>query len=155
MAMPGVWGGLRFTAYSHGNGPKNALGQIKFEMPNSDDIYLHDTPDRRLFTSARRALSHGCVRVEDPRDLALLVLDSADWSPEALDRAIATGQTQSVALQHAVPVYLLYWTAFVDPDGTVEFRDDLYGRDRRLGDAVAAQDAAEQPVATGNYAKKG
>ncbi len=136
-------------------GPKNALGQIKFEMPNSDDIYLHDTPDRRLFTSARSALSHGCVRVEDPRDLALLVLDSADWSPEALDRAIATGQTQSVALQHAVPVYLLYWTAFVDPDGTVEFRDDLYGRDRRLGDAVAAQDAAEQPVATGNYAKKG
>jgi murein L,D-transpeptidase YcbB/YkuD len=136
-------------------GPKNALGQIKFEMPNSDDIYLHDTPERQLFTSARRALSHGCVRVEDPGQLALLVLDSSSWSREALGRAIATGQTQSLALRHAVPVYLLYWTAFVDPDGTVEFRDDLYGRDRRLGDAVAAEDAAEHPAATGHHAKKG
>jgi murein L,D-transpeptidase YcbB/YkuD len=104
---------------------------------------MHDTPDRRLFTQARRALSHGCVRVEDPRDFARLVLASPDWSPDAIDHAIATGQTQRVGLPHTIPVYILYRTAFVDADGTIEFRDDIYGRDKRLGEALSAQEAAD------------
>ena len=131
-------------------GPKNALGQIKFEMPNPDDIYMHDTPDKRLFGQARRALSHGCVRVEDPRDFARLVLASPDWSLEAIDAAIAAKVTRSVPLPHTIPVYMLYWTAFVDSDGTIEFRDDLYGRDKRLAEALAAQDAMDHVAVAAN-----
>jgi murein L,D-transpeptidase YcbB/YkuD len=129
-------------------GPNNALGQIKFEMPNLDDIYLHDTPARPLFAQRWRAVSHGCVRVEDPRGLASRVLaPSPEASPEAIDEAIASGVTESVPLPHSVPVYLLYWTAFVDADGAVEFRDDLYGRDGRLAHALNARDAAEHLAA--------
>lgn len=135
-------------------GPNNALGQIKFEMPNPDDIYMHDTPDRRLFAQARRALSHGCVRVEDPRDFARLVLDSGEWSPESIDAATAAKQTRNVPLPRKIPVYMLYWTAFVDPDGTVEFRDDIYGRDRRLADALAAQESVEHLAVGANIVKK-
>lgn len=135
-------------------GPKNSLGQIKFEMPNPDDIYMHDTPEQRLFAAARRAFSHGCVRVEDPRDLARLVLDSADWPPAAIDAAIAAKATRNVLLPRKIPVYMLYWTAFVDPDGTVEFRDDIYGRDKRLADMLAAQDAAEHLAITASNADR-
>ncbi|HEV8016749.1 MAG TPA: L,D-transpeptidase family protein [Stellaceae bacterium] len=129
-------------------GPTNSLGQVKFEMPNPDDIYMHDTPERRLFALSRRFISHGCVRVEDPRELARILLDSDQWSRDAIDAAIAAGATQSVPLHKALPVYVLYWTAFVDPDGTVEFRDDAYGRDRRLAEALAARAAAEHMAAT-------
>jgi len=125
-------------------GPKNALGALKFEMPNPDDIYMHDTPDRALFARAQRTISHGCVRLEDPRDLARLVLNDDNWSRDALDAAIATGKTQRVMLRQSIPVYVLYWTAFVDEDGTVEFRDDIYGRDQRLEDALTVQDAMER-----------
>lgn len=123
-------------------GPKNALGQIKFEMPNAADIYMHDTPNRGLFALARRTYSHGCVRVEDPRELAHILLASDAWSRAAIDDAIASGATSTVPLPRAVPVYLLYWTAFVDPDGTIEFRDDVYGRDRQLAAALAVQKAS-------------
>jgi murein L,D-transpeptidase YcbB/YkuD len=136
-------------------GPTNSLGQVKFEMPNSDDIYMHDTPERRLFGLSRRYISHGCVRVEDPRELARVLLNSDQWSRDAIDAAIATGQTQSVPLHKSLPVYVLYWTAFVDPDGTVEFRDDIYGRDRRLAEALAARAAADHLAATGDKGTSG
>ncbi len=138
-----VGGGRRLVQLP---GPKNALGQLKFEMPNPQDVYMHDTPNRRLFALPRRTLSHGCVRVEDPRDLARRVIDSEAWPDAAIDEAIATGQTQRVALKQEIPVYVLYWTAFVDSDDTVEFRDDVYGRDRRLAEALAAE-AAGHPAA--------
>jgi L,D-transpeptidase YcbB len=136
-------------------GPTNSLGQVKFEMPNSDDIYMHDTPERRLFGLSRRYISHGCVRVEDPRGLAQVLLDSDQWSRDAIDAAIATGQTQKVPLHKSLPVYVLYWTAFVDPDGTVEFRDDVYGRDRRLAEALAARAAADHLAASGDKGRSG
>ena len=136
-------------------GPKNSLGQVKFEMPNPDDIYMHDTPDQRLFSLARRYISHGCIRVEDPRELARILLDSDEWSREAIDAAIATGETQRVPLTKTLPVYVLYWTAFVDPDGTVEFRDDVYGRDKRLAEALAAQAAADHLVEAGDKGHNG
>lgn len=129
-------------------GPTNSLGQVKFEMPNPDDIYMHDTPERQLFALSRRYISHGCVRVEDPRELARILLNSDQWSRDAIDTAIATGQTQSIPLHKSLPVYVLYFTAFVDPDGTVEFRDDVYGRDRRLAEALAARAAADHLAAT-------
>jgi murein L,D-transpeptidase YcbB/YkuD len=136
-------------------GPTNSLGQVKFEMPNSDDIYMHDTPERRLFGLSRRYISHGCVRVEDPRGLAQVLLDSGQWSRDAIDAAIATGQTKSVPLHKSLPVFVLYWTAFVDPDGMVEFRDDVYGRDRRLAEALAARAAADHLAASGDKGRSG
>jgi murein L,D-transpeptidase YcbB/YkuD len=136
-------------------GPTNSLGQVKFEMPNPDDVYMHDTPERRLFALSRRYISHGCIRVEDPRGLAEVLLASDQWSHDAIDAAIATGQTKSVPLHKSLPVYVLYWTAFVDPDGTVEFRDDIYGRDRRLAEALAAQAAADHLAATGDKGRSG
>jgi L,D-transpeptidase YcbB len=136
-------------------GPRNSLGQVKFEMPNPDDIYMHDTPEQRLFALSRRYTSHGCIRVEDPRGLAEILLASDQWSRDAIDAAIATGQTKSVPLHKSLPVYVLYWTAFVDPDGTVEFRDDIYGRDRRLAEALAAQAAADHLAETADTRHSG
>ena len=130
-------------------GPDNALGRIKFELPNIYDVYLHDTPTHPLFSRVIRTLSHGCVRLEDPRDLALYVLAGGKtaWSLDDIDGAIAQGDTRRVPLAHSIPVYLLYWTAFVDPDGAVEFRDDIYGRDLRLAAAMDARDAGERLAA--------
>lgn len=136
-------------------GPTNSLGQVKFEMPNPDDVYMHDTPERRLFALSRRYISHGCIRVEDPRGLAQVLLNSDQWSRDAIDAAIATGQTKSVPLHKSLPVYVLYWTAFVDPDGMVEFRDDMYGRDRRLAEALAAHAAVDHLAASGEKGRSG
>jgi murein L,D-transpeptidase YcbB/YkuD len=126
-------------------GPKNALGRLKFEMPNSEDVYLHDTPSHNLFAKARRALSHGCIRLENPRGLAsALLAPLPDSEPSAINQAIDAGATRSQLLPHSEPVWLLYWTAFVDVDGTVEFRDDVYGRDHRLMAALTTHEAAER-----------
>jgi murein L,D-transpeptidase YcbB/YkuD len=136
-------------------GPKNALGKIKFEMPNPDDIYLHDTPSRTLFERGQRALSHGCVRLEEPRALAFELLGASAEGDAAIDQAISTGGTQRLALPHTLPVYIFYATAFVGADGAVEFRDDIYGRDRRLADALAARDAADRIAIAAHIGGKG
>jgi murein L,D-transpeptidase YcbB/YkuD len=128
-------------------GSWNALGGVKLELPNPEDIYLHDTPARGLFARANRAASHGCIRVEQARALASTLL-GGDWSPQAIDDAIATGETKRVYLKQTIPVYIIYLSAFVDDDGTVELRDDLYGRDRRLSQALLtlqAQRTAQLP----------
>ncbi len=117
-------------------GDDNALGQLKFNIPNSDDIYLHDTPNPRLFARADRALSHGCIRLERPEDLALHLLETG-WDRPKLDKAIADGETQSLILKTRIPVYLLYFTSWAQPDGTTQFREDIYGRDKRLIQALS------------------
>jgi murein L,D-transpeptidase YcbB/YkuD len=129
-------------------GPDNALGRIKFEVSDVYDVYLHDTSSHPLFSRVVRALSHGCVRLEEPRQLALYVLGGGKpaWSLADIDGAIAAGDTRRVELTHGLPVYLLYWTAFVDPGGAVEFRDDIYGRDLRLAAALEARHAADRLV---------
>jgi len=115
-------------------GPTNALGRVKFMFPNRFNIYLHDTPSRRLFEQKRRTLSHGCVRVEDPVQLAGFALDGQDgWSKDRIDEALddsAKPKSQMVSLKQPLPVYLLYLTAFVH-DGRMQFRNDPYGKDRR------------------------
>jgi murein L,D-transpeptidase YcbB/YkuD len=111
-------------------GPKSALGLIKMDMPNPVDVYLHDTPSRKLFQRVDRGLSHGCVRLERPADLALELLGGTRWTNETLLAQIAAGDTRRIALDQKVPVYILYWTAFVEPGEVVNFRRDLYGRDR-------------------------
>jgi murein L,D-transpeptidase YcbB/YkuD len=126
-------------------GPWNALGGVKFELPNSEDVYLHDSPNRPLFARPMRALSHGCVRVEAVRLLAMTLLGD-HWPAEAVNRAIAAGETHRVPVKTAIPVYLLYFTAFVDEDGTVEFRDDVYGRDSHMATALADLEARRLPV---------
>jgi murein L,D-transpeptidase YcbB/YkuD len=110
-------------------GPNNSLGRIKFDLPNPYNVYLHDTPGKALFTKSVRAFSHGCIRVSQPRELALALLD-ASWSMAAIDEAIAAGVTRRVPVAPAVPVHIAYFTAFIDADGNVAFRQDIYGRDR-------------------------
>lgn len=118
-------------------GPWNALGRIKLELPNPFDVYLHDTPGRALFARSKRMLSHGCIRVEAIKPLALALLGEG-WTIAAIDEAIAAGTTRRVDLRETVPVYILYLTAFVNADGTVQFRDDAYGRDERLMAALSS-----------------
>jgi murein L,D-transpeptidase YcbB/YkuD len=114
-------------------GPRNALGLVKFEMPNKFDIYLHDTPGRQAFSRSDRALSHGCIRVQNPMALAAALLDDAvSWSESALNQEVAEGETRRLTLARSLPVYLTYFTAFVDEDGRTQFRRDLYGRDADL-----------------------
>ena len=115
-------------------GPTNALGRVKFMFPNRFNIYLHDTPSRKLFDRERRTLSHGCVRVEDPVQLAGFALDGQDgWNKAKIEETLddsAKPKSQMVSLKEPLPVYLLYLTAFVH-DGRVQFRNDPYGKDRR------------------------
>lgn len=114
-------------------GPKSALGKVKFDLTNPFAIYLHDTPSRSLFAKDYRALSHGCMRVERPRDLAGLVLEGdRHYTPEVIDQTIDSGDTVRVDVARPPAVFVLYRTAFLGDDGRVQFRDDLYGWDEKL-----------------------
>jgi murein L,D-transpeptidase YcbB/YkuD len=111
-------------------GPGNALGRVKFILPNRYNVYLHDTPGRELFRSADRSFSSGCIRVERPLELAALLLDGdPDWGPAEVEAAVATGLTRTVFLPRPVPVMILYWTAGMGPDGEFGFYPDVYERD--------------------------
>jgi murein L,D-transpeptidase YcbB/YkuD len=100
-----------------------------FHMKNRFDVYLHDTPSKNLFSRDDRRISHGCIRVEDPRKLAALLMQQPI---EAIDQAIATGNTTWSALPKPVPVFVVYETAFADVDGKVQYRADIYGRDPEI-----------------------
>jgi murein L,D-transpeptidase YcbB/YkuD len=120
-------------------GRENPLGGVKFMFPNEHSVYLHDTPSRLLFERTVRAFSSGCIRIEKPHELALLLLDDpAHWTQEHLREAIATGRTQTIPVRRTVPVLLLYFTASVATDGTLQFRSDLYARDGAIIKALAA-----------------
>lgn len=125
-------------------GALNALGAVKFGLPNEMDIYLHSTPTRALFQRARRDFSHGCIRVEDPLALAKFVLaGQAKWDAESIAAAMESGAPlQTVRLAKAVPVVVFYTTAIVDRDGRVVFADDMYRLDAALERALAARTAA-------------
>ena len=122
------------------------LGQIKFETPNRFDVYLHDTPSKKTFERWARAQSHGCIRLEKARDLALFFLQMAQWSDEDVGKAVDAGTTQRVELKTRWRVNILYATAFADGDGTIEFRDDIYGRDKRLKEALGSGAPILPPV---------
>jgi murein L,D-transpeptidase YcbB/YkuD len=107
-------------------GPYSALGRLKFEMPNKFDVYLHDTPQRSYFARDNRRLSHGCVRVQNPRQLASLLLGISE---DDITKNINLGTTSRRGLPQPVPVFIVYQTAFVDSDGSLEFRPDVYQRD--------------------------
>ncbi len=111
-------------------GPHNPLGRIKFMFPNRFSVYLHDTPSKRLFNHTVRTFSHGCIRIEKPLELADYLLP--ELSKEDISSLIEQGDEQKVPLPEPVIVHSLYWTAWVDSDGTVNFREDIYGRDEAL-----------------------
>ncbi len=111
-------------------GPQNALGQVKFMFPNQFNVYLHDTPSRELFAQERRSFSSGCVRVQEPLDLAAFALKGqGDWTPAKLSEAVASKNTQTVTLDRPLPIHITYLTAWSDEDGALQFRDDIYARD--------------------------
>ncbi len=115
-------------------GEGNALGLIKFLMPNGYNVYLHSTPEQHLFNEAQRAFSHGCIRVADPVALAAQVLhDSAGaWTTQSIEAAMHGDSTQRIALARPIPVLVLYGTALAREDGQIMFFNDIYGHDRRL-----------------------
>jgi L,D-transpeptidase YcbB len=134
-------------------GPGSALGRLKFDFDNPFAVYLHDTPAQAKFASFDRPASHGCVRLEKPLPLAMLMLQSDPaWQGATLSAAIATGKTQRVALPQRVAVFLLYWTAFASANGTINFRDDPYHWDKML---AAKIDAAASRAAAAVTASKG
>jgi L,D-transpeptidase YcbB len=118
-------------------GPSNSLGLVKFIFPNSNNIYMHDSPAKSLFNEENRSFSHGCIRVAKPRDLAISILaDDPNWNPEKIDLAMNAGKEQSYTLKKTLPVYIGYFTAWVDQEGLLNFRKDIYSRDDRLADLI-------------------
>jgi murein L,D-transpeptidase YcbB/YkuD len=113
-------------------GPKNALGLVKFQFPNPFDVYMHDTPQDALFNKEHRALSHGCIRLENPVALAeYVVRDNPDWTTEKITTAMNAGREQGVPLKEHLPVHIGYFTAWVNPDGSVTYTDDPYELDTK------------------------
>ena len=124
-------------------GASNSLGLVKFMFPNQFNVYLHDTPADSLFDRAARSYSHGCVRVAEPVALAeYLLRDQPEWTRARIEEAMHAGDEKHVKLKNPIPVYLVYWTARVRPDSTVQFRKDIYGIDKRL--SVALNDRLER-----------
>jgi murein L,D-transpeptidase YcbB/YkuD len=128
-------------------GPKNALGRVKFMFPNKFDIYLHDTPAVGVFARTMRASSHGCIRVEKPIELAeYLLQDDTQWIKEKILAAIESKIEQTVRLPNPIPVHLLYWTAWADEGGSIEFRRDIYSRDEALSKGLEEKAVVELPA---------
>ena len=118
-------------------GPSNSLGLVKFIFPNSNNIYMHDSPAKSLFNEENRSFSHGCIRVAKPRELAISILaDDPNWNPEKIDLAMNAGKEQSYTLKKTLPVYIGYFTAWVDQEGLLNFRKDIYSRDDKLADLI-------------------
>lgn len=121
-------------------GPDNALGQVKFMFPNRYNVYIHDTPARELFDRVTREFSSGCIRVERPLELAAhLLRDDPSWTPERIREVIGQGRERAVTLPRSYSVHVQYWTAWVEADGSVHFREDIYGRDPPIMAALAAR----------------
>ena len=137
-------GSVNWSAYSAGSlpyrlrqppGSKNALGRVKFMFPNKHLVYLHDTPSKHLFDKSTRAFSHGCIRLQNPLELAEVLLG---WSEEEIQKVISKGRTRTVNLPAKVPIFLLYLTAVAEED-EVLFREDVYSRDAAVLNALNRQ----------------
>ena len=121
-------------------GSGNALGRLKFMFPNKFNVYLHDTPARELIAKQERGFGSGCIRVEDPLELAEFVLQGDPWwTRESLLASLEGEVDRTIHLPAPIPVHILYWTAWADDNGLIHFRDDIYGRDERLEKALEAR----------------
>jgi murein L,D-transpeptidase YcbB/YkuD len=122
-------------------GPRNSLGLVKFMFPNSNSIYLHDTPVKSLFDVEYRAFSHGCINMDKAKELAILILkDNPDWPVERIDAAINGGVETTCVLKNKIPVYIGYFTTWVDDSGMINFYRDIYQRDNRLAELLFMDD---------------
>jgi murein L,D-transpeptidase YcbB/YkuD len=118
-------------------GPDNVLGRVKFVFPNKHDVYMHDTTEKQLFTQTTRAESHGCVRVQNPGQVAAILLaHDHGWSSARVEEAMQNGYDQHVVLRHKIPVHITYFTLRVNDDGSMSKFGDLYGHDVRIADAL-------------------
>ena len=118
-------------------GPWNALGLVKFLFPNSHSIYLHDTPSKYLFNEDKRAFSHGCIRVAEAKRLAQYLLrKDSDWDENKITEAMNKGVERYVTLKKTIPVFIAYFTAWVDENGKLQFRNDIYNRDSKLAKMI-------------------
>ncbi len=119
-------------------GKKNPLGGVKFVFPNEHAVYIHGTPYNALFEKESRGFSHGCIRIENPVELAdYLLRNTSDWNSESLLTAIESGKNRTLRLPDPTPVHILYFTAWVDEEGMVHFRNDIYGHDAELARALS------------------
>lgn len=118
-------------------GPWNSLGLVKFLFPNSYNIYLHDTPSKSRFNESKRAFSHGCIRLSQPKKLAeYLLRNEKEWTSQKIDEAMNAGKEKYVNVKEPIPVYIVYLTAFVDANGQLNFRNDVYGHDEKMAEAL-------------------
>jgi murein L,D-transpeptidase YcbB/YkuD len=118
-------------------GPNNSLGLVKFLFPNSHSIYLHDTPSKSLFNESNRAFSHGCIRLAEPKKLAIYLLrNDPKWNDTSITAAMNSGKEKTVTLSKTLPVFIAYFTAWVNKDGKINFRKDVYNRDSRLAKMI-------------------
>ncbi len=118
-------------------GKNNSLGNVKFLFPNSYDIYLHDTPNRSLFSATNRNFSHGCIRIQDPKKMAAYLLrNNGDWDEERIDSAMHQQEEKWVTLDKPVRVMLGYFTAWVDKDDKLNIRHDIYGHDQKMAEKL-------------------
>jgi L,D-transpeptidase YcbB len=124
-------------------GPDAGLGLIMFDMPNRFDVYLHDTPDKYLFSRDNRRISHGCIRVQDPRKFAALLMQEPI---DTIDQGIAMGNTTRNNLATPVPVFVVYQTAFVDTDGALQFSPDFYNRDAEIWQQLQRRPQRRNPA---------
>ena len=135
---------MEITGYRNGlpeirqrPGPSNALGLVKFLFPNSYSIYLHDTPSKSLFNEPSRAFSHGCIRISEPFKLAQFLLrNDPAWNDDRITAAMNSGTEKYISLSEKVSVFIVYFTSFVDNQGRINFRKDIYERDERLADMI-------------------
>ena len=118
-------------------GGQNALGKVKFLFPNSFNIYFHDTPAKSLFNKDKRAFSHGCIRLKEPEKLANYVLrNQPEWTPEKINAAMNSGEEKYVKVKDPIPVIITYYTAWIDEYGKLNFREDIYGHDKKLAEKM-------------------
>ncbi len=138
---------MEITSYSGGlpeirqkPGPANALGLVKFLFPNNYNIYLHDTPNKELFSLNTRSFSHGCIRISEPKKFAeYLLRDDPAWTSEKIDSAMHLAKEKWVNISKPIPVYVVYFTAWVDSNGKLNFRNDLYKHDAKMIEKLFAR----------------
>ena len=137
MEITGELGGLPVIRQLPGD--KNSLGRVKFLFPNSFNIYFHDTPAKSLFNKDKRAYSHGCIRLSDPVKMAeYLLKDNSAWPTDKIIESMNSGNEKYVKVKDPVPVFITYYTAWVDENGILNFRDDIYKRDAAVAKKMFA-----------------
>ncbi|MBS1777278.1 MAG: L,D-transpeptidase family protein [Bacteroidetes bacterium] len=140
MEITGKSGGIPIIRQKPGG--KNSLGRVKFLFPNNYNIYFHDTPAKSLFSREKRAFSHGCMRLSEPKKLAeYLLRDQPEWTEQRIDSAMNLHKEKWVTLKNPLPVFVSYFTAWVDSDGLLNFRDDIYGHDKKMANRMFVQSA--------------